>query len=503
MTIAELFAKLKIQPDAKSFDAADKAIGAVKTALGVLAAAAGVRFFAGLIQDTTTLGGKLNDMSVASATNVETLQELGYAAVQNGSSLEGVNTTLTKLGQNLYEAANGNKAMAEGFARAGIKVKDAEGKLRPAADVLGDIADRLASIPEEERAGVAMELLGKSGKELIPTLAGGSEALEAMKKEARELGAVISEDGVKALDDFGDEQDKVKAALGGLRNTVVAELLPTLKEMVSDLLAWVKANRQIIAQKLKFVLEGIVGALKVFAKIVGTTVSLVEWLGNHMGVLAAGILAVAAALVIFQGASIAAALASAAAWIWAALPIAIVALGLFAIILILQDLYSWFSGGDSVLKDFFGLFKTWIAEKLTWLWDHTIGYLIDAFSKFIDWVVEKIEWVWDKIKGVGDAIAGFFTEGGVMEIAGRFEEGTKQGLTGQALEDFVQTGALQAPTITIPESGGATSIQATTTIQVTPPPGSDPKAIADATKKAFDEHMAATLRQAKAGTGGK
>lgn len=502
MTIAELFAKLKIQPDAKSFDAADKAIGAVKMALGALAAAAGVHFFAGLIKDTTELGGKLNDMSVASATNVEDLQALGYAAVQNGSSLEGMNNTLTKLGVNAYEAANGNKSLAESFAKAGIRVKDLNGQLRPAADILGDVADHLASIPEEERAGVAFALLGKSGKELIPTLAGGRDALEAMKQEARDLGAVMSSDTVAALDDFGDEQDKVKAALGGLRNTVVAELLPVLKEMVGDLLAWVKANRQIIAQKLKFVLEGIVGALKIFGKIVGTTVSAVEWLANHMGVLAAGILAVAAALVVFQGASIAAALASAAAWIWAALPIAIVALGLFAIILILQDLYSWFNGGDSVLKDFFGLFKTWIAEKLTWLWDHTIGYLIDAFQRFIDWVVEKIEWVWDKIKGVGDAIAGFFTEGGVMEIAGRFEEGTKMGLSGSELEDFVQSGALAAPTITLPESTGG-NVNMETTIQVVAPEGADPKRIADLTKAAFDSHMATTLRKAKAGTGGK
>ncbi len=501
MTIAELLAKLRIQPDAKSFDAADKAIGMVKGALVALAAVAGAKFFTGLVRDTVELGGKLNDMAQESGTGVEELQELGYAAGQNSGTLEGMSSSLTKLSKNLFEAANGNKAMSEAFGKAGISIKDAEGELRPAADVLGDIADHIASLPEAERAGAAIALLGKSGASLIPTLAGGREALEAMRQEARDLGAVIDAETVVALDDFGDQQMRVTTALTGMRNTVVKELLPALKVMIDDLLEWVKANREIIAQKLKAVLEGIIVALKVFARIVSTTVGFISWMANHLGILAAGIGAVAAALVVFKLASIQAALASAGAWLMAALPIVIVAAGLFAIILILQDLYSWFSGGDSVLKDFFSMFKEFIGEKLTALWDNTIGWLITRFQEFIDFVVEKIAWVWNQIKAVGSALdrAVFGTEEGKREMLSNF------GFNAEQINEVIPTATAPAIMLDQPSSaaGGVTNEIGTVQINVTPPPGSDAKAVAEATKSALDEYMASFLRGAKANAGVK
>lgn len=501
MTIAELLAKLKIQPDQKSFDAADKLLGGIKSALIGLAAFASVKFFAGLVGDTVEAGGHIDDLAQSTGQTREELQELAFAGDQAGMTIDDTGAIVTKLSKNMYEAANGNKAMADTFRKAGISVKDAEGKLRPAADVLEDIGDKVASMPDgTEKTALAMELLGKSGTKAIPLLNAGGEGIRKYREEAHELGAVMSEETVKALDEFGDEQAKVKAALGGLRNTVVAELLPVMKEMVGNLLTWVKANRQIIAQKLKTVLEGIIFAVRIFASIIGKAVEVVGFLGNHLGILVAAIFAVVAALVIFKYESIAAALASAAAWALAALPIIIIAAGIFALILLLQDLYSWITGGDSVLKDFFNAFKEWI-------YDHTVGLIDDLRQKFI----EFYEWVEKKVKGAFNAVFGSVNIS--SDFLARAQEAERRGLSGDAAQAFVNDpNALKTPaTMPIPASAtaaaAANNAVATNvggvTIQVTPPAGANAKEVAEETKTAFDAFMQGYLRSAKAGTGVK
>lgn len=406
MMIAELFAKLGIKPDKRSFDAADKMIGAVKTALVGLAAFAATKFLGGMVQDTIALGGELNDLSVQTNTNVEELQELGYAAQQNGGSLELMGNTLTKLNKNISEAAHGNKEMAKSFARAGIAVKGADGALRPASDVLGDIADHLAAIPAEERVGVAMDLLGKSGAKLIPTLAQGSAGLAKLKQEARDLGGVITEDGITALDDMGDEVDKVKFALTGIRNEAVIALLPALKEMVGSLLAWVKANRKVIAQKLAALIKIIAKGFLIAGKVVGFVVDALEFLGEHIDLVAVAFISLVAAIAIFKAASIAAAIASGVAWLLANLPLVLLAVAVAAVILLVEDLYTWFMGGDSVLKELWQSFKTWFGEKITKIIEDNVEFWKLIFNTIFEWIQKKIEWLWNKAKAVKDWITG-------------------------------------------------------------------------------------------------
>ncbi len=500
MTIADLFAKLKIDADGKSFDAADKMIGAVKSALLGLAAIAGTKFFVGLVEDTVDLGSHINDLAQSTGITTDTLQELGYAAKLNGSDMDSMAAGLGKLANNMAAAKAGGKEQEAAFRKLGVTVTDVHGKLRPVEDVFEDISIGQRKVTNDTEKGVAIfATLGKSGRALIPTMNDvADKGLANITAEARELGAVIDGETIAALDDFGDQQDRVKTALGGLKNTVVKELLPTLKVMISDLLEWVKTNRKMIAQKIKAVIEGIILAVKVFAKIVSVAANVVSFLADHLGILASGIMAVAAAMIIFKAESVAAALASAAAWLLAALPIVIVAAGLFAIILIIQDLYSWITGGDSVLKDFFGMFKTWIGEKLTALWDSTIGWLIDRFKEFIDYVVEKIEWVWGKIKAIGSAISD----------AGNTVFGTSDIMQAALSGDPAAYNAIAHPEATalaFPSSNAfgnsPTQNVGEVTIQVVPPAGANAKEIATQTKEAFDKHMATTLRNAKAGTG--
>lgn len=351
MTIAELIAKLTIKPDKKSFDAADKLLSGLKTMLLAVAAVKTGQFFTGMVQDTVELGGHIDDLAQASGQTREDLQELAYAGDQAGMALDETGALVTKLSKNMYDAAHGNKEMAKTFARSGIAIRDANGELRPSADVLEDISDVISEMPDgTEKTALAMELLGKSGSKAIPLL---NSNIREMRKEARELGAVMSEDTVKSLDEFGDEQAKVKTLLIGLRNDAVAALLPTLKQMVAGVIAWVKANREVIKQKLQAVIGFLISGMKLLAKGVSIVLKIMEFLGRHIEAVEVAVVSLVAAIGIYKVASIAAAVASGLAWAAANIPLILLAVFIAGLILLVEDVVTAFRGGKSVIAEFF------------------------------------------------------------------------------------------------------------------------------------------------------
>ena len=115
------------------------------------------------------------------------------------SSAAAMNRGLLFLSRNASAAAGGSKEAAEGFQRLGVKLKDADGKLRSPAELIYDVADGLQRLPDgTEKAALAMKLFGRGGAELVPVLNGGRGGLRALGVEARELGVVLSKDAIAA-----------------------------------------------------------------------------------------------------------------------------------------------------------------------------------------------------------------------------------------------------------------------------------------------------------------
>lgn len=77
--------------------------------------------------------------------------------------------------------------------------------------------------------------------------------------------------------------------------------------------------------------------------------------------------------------SIRAAIASAAAWLASMIPFLLLTIAIAAIILIVEDLWRAFTGGESVFKDLYLAAKKWIGDKLT-------GVIDDASRKIVDFL---------------------------------------------------------------------------------------------------------------------
>ena len=170
---------------------------------------------------------------------IEELSRLKYAADLSDVSLQGLGTSVGRLSKNMVSAASGAGPMADAFTAAGIAVQNADGSLRSSSDVLDDLADKFASMPDgAEKTALAMQLMGRSGAEMIPLLNGGSEALAKMKAEADTFGQVFTAEMGGQAEAFNDNITRLQGAFANLSADLTAKLLPYLTQFTD----WLVAN---------------------------------------------------------------------------------------------------------------------------------------------------------------------------------------------------------------------------------------------------------------------
>ena len=120
----------------------------------------------GIIAFTKSLLGsadQLQDMSDALGINTARLLEMGVAASASGSSMEGLNTMLFKMEQNIGAAVEGNGEMQKALTKVGISLNDVN-NLKP-DQIFNKIAIALSKVTDPmTRARLQTELFGKASK---------------------------------------------------------------------------------------------------------------------------------------------------------------------------------------------------------------------------------------------------------------------------------------------------------------------------------------------------
>ena len=123
----------------------------------------------------------------------------------------------------------------------GIATRRQDGTLRSASEILRDVADRFARMPDGvAKTALAIDLFGRSGKELIPLLNAGSRGLEEMTAEARDLGRVISEETAKRAEHLRDNMTRLKGAIEGLAFEILQRAVPAAIRITDAIIRWVR-----------------------------------------------------------------------------------------------------------------------------------------------------------------------------------------------------------------------------------------------------------------------
>jgi hypothetical protein len=168
-------------------------------------------------------------LSKTTGLTTDRIQELRYAEELLDVSTETITDSMTKMIRNMNNARMGSKQAEEGFKALRIRIKDSNGELRDAETVFGEAIDKLGKIRNEtERDAIAMQIFGRSARELNPLIEAGSGALKEFAKEAHEMGYVMSGDALDSLGRLDDAMQKFNNQTTAFKNSIAMVLLPVL-----------------------------------------------------------------------------------------------------------------------------------------------------------------------------------------------------------------------------------------------------------------------------------
>lgn len=279
-TVDQLASKLGI----KIPEGAKKALNGMDglsagTAAKMAAAAAAVAAFIKVVKE-------LGDLTLQVASDVDKyvteskitgvatdmLQAWDYAAPLIDTDAETIKGAMTKITRSMGDANNGNEEAIAKFQDLGVSIYNTEGQLRSAEDVFYDVIDSLGEMDNAtERDAAAMALMGKSAQELNPLVLAGSDAMRQYAEEAKEVGYVLSEDQVQALQAVDDSYQRLQMTIDAVKKQVAADFAPAAQAAMDMFSSAVQKAGEWLQRS---------GLIENLASIIKSMISILEAIGN-------------------------------------------------------------------------------------------------------------------------------------------------------------------------------------------------------------------------------
>jgi hypothetical protein len=200
-------------------------------------AAAGTALFA-IAKSTANFGEEALKGAQKAGTTVQAFAAMSHAAkmadVEQQTLINGMKT----LSVNMAEAARGGKEQTDLFARLGVSVVDATGKMRSIEDVMLDVSEAFKNSQDgAEKNAASVKLFAKAWEDFLPFMNQGKDSIRAAMEEAKQLGVTLSREDAVAADKFNTELKKLDATTRGLTLQVGKELVPAFTQLLQAMQA--------------------------------------------------------------------------------------------------------------------------------------------------------------------------------------------------------------------------------------------------------------------------
>lgn len=323
----------------------------------------------------------LNTLSKQTGLTTEDLQKMQYASELVDVSVDDIAGSMSKMRRAM--ATDGKQDV---FAQLGVSVRDGTGALRDSSTVFYEVLDRLGKVGNEtERDALAMEIFGRSADQLAGIIDDGGASLKALGEEAENLGLILDQDTLDAMNRVNDSLDRLKAQAQGQFAKAGAAALEALTPAIEG-----------IVTALSKVLEFIGNMSPELIKIITVVAGVVALISPVAAIIAkiAGLLATLAPLLPVIGTALAG----------LGGPVALLIAGIAGLVVVLVDLVKTIHDNWDKIK-----------QKVTDAKDYVVGIferIRDAakekINAVIDFVNSGIEAINKLIKKINDSALGKF-----------------------------------------------------------------------------------------------
>lgn len=191
--------------------------------------------------ETAAAGDEIDKMSQKIGVSTDAYQEWSYVFARSGTDVNNLQAGMKTLSGVIADAAAGSETAAEKLSAVGLSMEQLNGLSQE--DQLALVISSLQEMGTgAERTAAATDLLGKSATDMAAVLNMTAEDTQALKDEAHEYGMVMSNDAVKASADFEDSLERMKRTLGGVKNGIMGDVLPSITSLMDGISLLVTGN---------------------------------------------------------------------------------------------------------------------------------------------------------------------------------------------------------------------------------------------------------------------
>lgn len=430
MVVRELLSVLKFETDEAKVKSFENSIGSLTKGLALLvtgATAAATAAF-GFASSTARQSEEIERSAKLASTGVEEFQKLAYASESFGIEQDKLADILKDVNDKVGDfMQTGGGAMADFFEFIAPKVGVTAEQFKnlSGADALQLYVSSLekANLSQADMT-FYMEAIASDSTLLLPLLEKNGEAYKTLAKEAEEYGAIISEDNVKANKEFSKQLRSLNKMFQSVVMSVGNKLIPLFSDLIMKVKDFIAKNRELIQSNISGFFDGAIWVVKQFINVLGILFGWIDKVAQLMGGWSNAIKIVGIAVGILMTLKFVPWIIAATAAIKALnvamllnpaglMTAAIVALGT-AIVLLIEDLYQWVKGNESVVGDLIATWFEFVTKFKGYLSDsvETVkeklgkikGFFVDTFTEIKEFVTNIFKNIWDGItNGISNA----------------------------------------------------------------------------------------------------
>ena len=262
----------------------------------MLMVAAAVGMVARSIIRTTIKTAEMGDEAAKTSRRLgitaEELQKLRFAADRQGVSASLLDSSFMALQKRVCELRVETGGLYTYLSKKGeFALMNQLKGAKDTGEAFNILVTRMESIKDPmDRAAFANAAFSRAGLDMLKMMEAGGEGLAALKQQAVEYGAVMSNDAAAQSEKFVDTMTNFKAQMQGLKIMLATQLMPIIQNLVIRIQSWVKSHKQLLADKVKAFAEGVANAIGFLARNI-------EWIKPIIGVLIALLIGLKVAMI--------------------------------------------------------------------------------------------------------------------------------------------------------------------------------------------------------------